>query len=124
GPFPGSWHDKHCYDEAGIEDIASAAGGALGDSGYQGTGLITPIKRKPGQKLTENQEQFNAGVSSVRVGVEHAIAHIKNWRIMASRSRGHLTNRSDNAALAVGGLQALNDRLSDRRLEFRSFKTN
>jgi hypothetical protein len=124
GPFPGSWHDKHCYDEAGLADIAAASGGGVGDSGYQGTDLVIPIKRKPGQELTEDEKQFNSSVASIRVGVEHAIAHLKNWRIMASRYRGDLSDRFDNLVLATSGLQALNDRLSDRTLYFRKFKTS
>jgi hypothetical protein len=124
GPFPGSWHDKHCYDEAGLSEmVAAAGGGGVGDSGYQGTDLVTPIKKKPAQELTDAENRFNAGVASLRVGVEHAIAHIKNWRIMASRYRGELTYRFENVVLAVGGLQALNDRLSDRKLSFARFKT-
>jgi hypothetical protein len=121
-PFPGSWHDKHCYDEAGLEQVAKASGGGVGDSGYQGTGLVTPIKKKPGLELTEEEKRFNASVASVRVGAEHAIAHLKNWRIVASRYRGHLDYRADNVILAVVGLQALNDRLSDRKLSFARFK--
>lgn len=121
-PFPGSRHDKHCYDEAGLAQVAQASGGGVGDAGYQGTGLVTPVKKKPGRELTEEAKQLNAAVASVRVGAEHAIAHIKNWRIMASRYRGCLDERFDNVVLAVVGLQALNDRLSDRKLSFARFK--
>ena len=58
---------------------------------------------------------FNAQVASIRAVVERAIAHIKNWRIMTTRYRGHL-DRIDNVILAAVGLQALNDHLSDRVL--------
>jgi hypothetical protein len=37
GPFPGSWHDKRCYDEAGLSGVEAASGSGAGDSGYQGT---------------------------------------------------------------------------------------
>jgi hypothetical protein len=40
----------------------------VGDTGYQGTGLVTPIKKKPGLELTEEEKWFNASVASVRVG--------------------------------------------------------
>jgi len=120
-PYPGSWHDKHCYDEAGLAPVMAASGGGVGDSGYQGTELVTPIKKKPGIELVDSQSQFNAGVASVRVGVEHAIAHIKNWRIMASRYRGELTDRFDNVVLVTAGLQAINDRLAARKLSFARF---
>jgi hypothetical protein len=51
-----------------------------------------------------------------------AIAHIKNWRIMASRYRGHLLYRFENVVFATAGLQALNDSLSGRKLSFARFK--
>lgn len=120
-PYPGSWHDKHCYDEAELTHVVAASGGGIGDCGYQGTGLVTPIKKKPNVDLVDSQQQFNASVASVRVGVEHAIAHIKNWRIMASRYRGELTDRFDNVVLATAGLQAINDRLATRKLSFARF---
>jgi len=102
--------------------VACASGGGVGDAGYQGTGLVTPIKKRPGAELTEEAKRFNASVASVRVGAEHAIAHLKNWRILSSRYRGYLDDRFDNVILAVIGLQALNDRLSDRKLSFARFK--
>lgn len=113
--FPGSWHDKHCVDEAGLAAILAGCGGLVGDSGYQGIDGITPIKEKPDRKLTNDQHHFNAQIASIRTVVERAIAHIKNWRIMTTRYRGHL-DRINNVILAAVGLQALNHHLSDRPL--------
>ena len=112
---PGSWHDKHCFDETGLAAILAGCGGLIGDTGYQGIDGITPIKQHPDRKLTDDQHRFNAQVASLRAVVERAIAHIKNWRIMTTRYRGHL-DRIDNVILAAIGLQALNDHLSERVL--------
>jgi hypothetical protein len=113
--FPGSWHDKRCFDEAGLAAVLAGSGGLIGDAGYQGIDGITPFKENPARKLTDGHHRFNAQVAAIRFVVEQAIAHIKNWRIMTTRYRGHL-DRIDNVILAAIGLQALNDQLSDRSL--------
>lgn len=46
--FPGSRHDSWCFEESGFVDILASSGGGIGDSGYQGSDLISPIKKKPG----------------------------------------------------------------------------
>jgi hypothetical protein len=113
--FPGSWHDKRCFDEAGLATILAGCGGLVADSGYQGIDGVIPIKGKSGRKLTDEEHRFNAQVASIRFVVEQAIAHMKNWRITTTRYRGHL-DRINNVILTVVGLQALNDQLSDRSL--------
>jgi hypothetical protein len=116
--FPGSWHDKRCFDEAGLATILAGCGGLVADSGYQGIDGVIPIKGKSGRKLTDEEHRFNAQVASIRFVVEQAIAHMKNWRITTTRYRGHL-DRINNVILTVVGLQALNDQLSDRTLSLR-----
>jgi len=115
--FPGSWHDKHCFDKAGLAPIFAGCGGLVADTGYQGTAAITPIKQKPGQQLSDDQRRFNAQIAAIRFVIERAIAHIKNWRIMTTRYRGHL-DRINNVIHAAIGLQALNDLFSERTLNF------
>ena len=47
--FPGSWHDVHCFREAGWVDLVRRSGGGIGDLGYEGELDImhTPIKKRP-----------------------------------------------------------------------------
>ncbi|MFD1323771.1 transposase family protein [Micromonospora sonneratiae] len=47
---------------------------AIGDMGYQGTGLTTPYKRPPGQGLTEVCRACNTTIHRTRAAVERAIA--------------------------------------------------
>ncbi len=122
--FPGSWHDKHCFDEAGIDAVLAGGGGGVGDSGYQGVDAVTPIKKRPGGKLADAEKKFNTALASVRVGAEWVIAHVKNWRIMTSRYRGDVNERLDNVILTTAGLQALNERFSDRKLSLARFTKN
>lgn len=116
--FPGSRHDIWCFEQAGFADILVCSGGGVGDSGYQGSSLISPIKKQPGIDRLEHDIEFNTGLARIRVGAEWGFAHLKNWRIIASRYRGDL-RRIDAVIQAVTGLQILNERFSVRRLTFR-----
>jgi len=115
--FPGSWHDLRAFTEAGWGSLAEAAGTALGDAGYQGSDLTTPNKKKPGQQRTDSDIKHNTALAVIRAAVEWANAHLKNWRILASRYRDSL-HRFDRTITAVAGLVMLNEQHSERRLTF------
>ncbi|MEX5712531.1 transposase family protein, partial [Parafrankia sp. FMc6] len=90
--FPGSWHDVHCFREAGWAEIVKRSGGSLGDLGYEGAPDVrTPIKKKPGTPLEDWQRQLNTQFAKVRVAVEWGVGHAKNWRILTSRYRSDLS---------------------------------
>ena len=57
----------------------------MADLGYVGVeGIaIVPFKRSPGGELTTNQAEFNTSLSKIRAAVEHAIAHLKTWRMLS-----------------------------------------
>jgi hypothetical protein len=82
---PGKVHDKKVYDRTGVVVPADAA--AYGDTGYQGTALRTPAKRKAGQRLTVRQRRGNRRISRKRIAAEHAIGKMKVWRIASERYR-------------------------------------
>jgi hypothetical protein len=44
----------------------------IGDSGYQGTGPITPAKKPPGDELTDTQKSYNYSINRLRAAVERA----------------------------------------------------
>ena len=115
--FPGSWHDLHCFTEAELDLVAQAAGTAVGDSGYQGSEMTTPNKKKPGQARTESDIAHNTALAVLRAAVEWANAHLKNWRILATRYRDSL-QRFDQTITAVAGLTMLNEQHSERPLTF------
>jgi hypothetical protein len=117
--FPGSHHDAWCFDHAALTKMIGSSGECLGDSGYQGCDVTSPLKKKPGLERSEHDKAFNTSLAKVRVGVEWGFGHLKNWRILASRYRGSLS-RIDLVIQAVSGLQKINERLSDRDLAFRS----
>lgn len=85
---PGSAHDKKVYDRA--RAVVPAGVKATGDTGYQGTALLTPVKKPRKGGLTGRQKRGNARISRRRVAVEHAIGKMKVWRIAGERCRNPL----------------------------------
>src|SRR5258707_821190 len=59
----------------------------VGDTGYQGTALRTPVKRRRGQQLSRRQRRGNRRLSRRRIAAEHGIGKMKIWRIAGERYR-------------------------------------
>lgn len=64
------------------------------DLGYQGfekvyecIEAILPHKKKPGQKLTDEEKAENKQKSQERIYIEHSIAGLKRYRILSGRLR-------------------------------------
>ncbi|WP_405021750.1 transposase (plasmid) [Kitasatospora sp. NBC_00070] len=89
-PMPGSWHDAHAWRESGLPETL-ADRDIVGDLGYLGLGLLTGHRKPPGRPLPEAHKAFNRDLSALRSAVERAIAHLKDWKIPATRYRGPLT---------------------------------
>ncbi|MFD8525394.1 transposase family protein [Streptomyces capillispiralis] len=60
--------------------------------GYVGSGLLTPRRKPPGQERSTGDKVANRSVNTLRAAVERAIAHLKDWKIFATRYRGPLTH--------------------------------
>jgi DDE superfamily endonuclease/Helix-turn-helix of DDE superfamily endonuclease len=80
-PAPGSRHDSHCLNESGLLNGLGPAG-AVGDKGYIGLGMITPVRKPAGGALLDWQKEFNKQINKVRYVIEQVIANFKTWRIM------------------------------------------
>jgi DDE superfamily endonuclease/Helix-turn-helix of DDE superfamily endonuclease len=83
-PVHGARHDAHAYAASGpaqaLGDLDTVA-----DLGYLGVeGIDTaPIRKPPHAKLHPAHTEFNMQLSKIRAAVEHAIAHLKTWRILS-----------------------------------------
>ena len=105
-PLPGSTHDAAALRASGLletpEPIQHVA-----DKGYQGLGLITPIKKLPTQdELPAEHKQFNQEISAIRWTIEQTIAQLKTWRILhTDYRRPHHTH--PQTITAIIGLQFL-----------------
>ena len=74
----------------------------LGDSGYQGTGPITPNKKPPGGDLTDQQKSYNYSLNRLRAAVERAIAHLKNWKVLKTGYHRAMTDFHDVLRTVTG----------------------
>lgn len=86
GPVPvhGARHDAHAYAASGLAEVLTDYS-TLADLGYVGVdGIDTvPFKKRPGGDLHASELAFNADLSKMRAAVEHAIAHLKTWRVLS-----------------------------------------
>lgn len=80
-PMPGRTHDAKALRTSGLLDT-DAGPSHLGDKGYIGLGMLTPIRKPPGGQLLDWQKEFNTTVNSIRAAVERVIANLKTWRIL------------------------------------------
>jgi hypothetical protein len=97
--IPGNVHDKKLYDNTGVK-------ADLGDLGYLGTTMRLPFKSSKYHKLTTKEKAYNLKHSRVRIVVEHVFAHLKQFRILASRFRNKLEYYND-IFMTVAGLYNL-----------------
>ena len=86
GPIPvhGARHDAHAFAASDLK-ASLAERPTVADLGYvgvEGIGIV-PFKRAPGTDLTTSQAEFNTALSKIRAAVEHAIAHLKTWRMLS-----------------------------------------
>ena len=88
-PTPGNRNDCTAWTESKINRAADQAT-VLADGGYQGTGLLMPHRRKPGQDhLPDWKEANNTAHRRVRARIEHTFAAMKCWKILRDcRRRG------------------------------------
>jgi predicted XRE-type DNA-binding protein len=89
-PMPGSMHDRKAFAECGWEDLLAETS-VIGDPAYQGTHAITPRKKPKGGELSVGDKANNKFISSLRSAVERCIAHVKNWKMLATGYRGRLS---------------------------------
>ena len=86
GPVPvhGARHDAYAFAASGLAEVLTDHA-TVADLGYVGVeGIDTvPCKRFPGVDLSTGQVEFNMSLSKIRAAVEHAIAHLKTWRMLS-----------------------------------------
>jgi DDE superfamily endonuclease len=80
-PIDGSRHDTHCLRESGVL-LSHGAENWMGDKGYVGNGMLTPIKKPIYRDLLDWEKKFNTQINKVRYVIEQTIANFKTWRIL------------------------------------------
>jgi hypothetical protein len=80
-PVNGSRHDTYCLSESGVLLTLDPADW-IGDKGYIGNDMITPIRKPANRRLLDWEKEFNKQVNKIRYVIEQTIANFKTWRIM------------------------------------------
>lgn len=79
-PAPGARHDVYAFRFHQLERFLNKT--TLADKGYIGLGLLTPVKRKTGVKMTAAVKENNPQINRLRSVVERTIAQVKTWRVL------------------------------------------
>jgi hypothetical protein len=80
-PITGNRHDTYCINESGVL-LTLDPGSWLGDKGYIGNSMITPIKKPIYRDLLDWEKEFNTQINKIRWIIEQTIANFKTWRIL------------------------------------------
>ena len=99
-PIDGSRHDSYCLKESAVMD-AVESGTWLGDKGYVGNDMLTPIKKPLGRDLLDWERDFNTQVNKIRYVVERAIANFKTWRIMHTDYRRPISTFTETISTVI-----------------------
>lgn len=62
----------------------------IADPGYIGATAITPERKPKNSEFSPKTKSNNKLISGIRSAVERCIAHLKNWKILATGYRGRL----------------------------------
>lgn len=80
-PIDGSRHDTYCLGDSEAL-VMLDPGNWVGDKGYIGNNMITPIRKPKGRDLLDWEKEFNTQINKIRWVIEQVIANFKTWRIM------------------------------------------
>lgn len=96
----GRRHDAHCINESGALVTVDPASW-IGDKGYVGTGVLTPIKKPPYRELLDWEKEFNKEVNRIRSVIERVIANLKTWRILHTDYRRPLESFTQTISTVI-----------------------
>lgn len=107
---PGSTHDLTLLRQSGTLDRLADDEGAMFDSGYQGVcndapdrTLYHPHRASRGHPLTDEQKAANRVLSHYRIVVEHTLAQLKRFKVLAQVYR-HARDEYNTTFRIVAGL--------------------
>jgi hypothetical protein len=89
-PVAGSTHDVAAFRQTGLADVLAehmAQNLVIGDQGYRGEPVVIPVRKPPNGEHSPAQAKANKKLSGLRAVVERCIAHLKNWKILATGYR-------------------------------------
>jgi hypothetical protein len=100
-PHDGRRHDSAALRGSGVLEGIDP-GNWIGDKGYVGLGMITPIKKPPHRELLAWEKEFNTAINRIRWKIEQTIANLKTWRILHTDYRRPLATFADTISAIIG----------------------
>jgi hypothetical protein len=89
-PVDGCRHDTAALALSGVIDTLEPSNW-MGDKGYIGNDMITPIRKPAHRDLLDWEKQLNTAVNKIRYQIEQTIANLKTWRILHTDYRRPLS---------------------------------
>ena len=99
-PVDGCRHDNAALKISGVLETLQP-GNWMGDKGYIGNDMITPIRKPAHRKLLDREKEFNTAVNKIRYLIERTIANFKTWRILHTDYRRPLATFTTTIATVV-----------------------
>lgn len=99
-PVDGCRHDSAALKISGVMDTHDP-GNWMGDKGYVGADMLTPIKKPPYRELLDWEKEFNTAVNRIRYLIERTIANFKTWRIVHTDYRRPLATFKETISAVV-----------------------
>jgi hypothetical protein len=84
--LPGA-HDVTAFKNSPIEEIVNNSGGGIGDKGYIGSGMVTPVRKPRHGELSIGIKHTTGTSPHCEAPVEQFIAYFKSWRILHTGCR-------------------------------------
>jgi hypothetical protein len=93
-------HDSVALALSGVVDTLDP-GNWIGDKGYVGNNMITPIKKPLYRDLLDWEKEFNTAVNKIRYLIEQTIANLKTWRILHTDYRRSLATLTTTISTVI-----------------------
>jgi hypothetical protein len=97
----GCRHDVACLDASGVLDGMDPANW-MGDKGYVGRDMLTPIKKPAHRDLLDWEKELNHQINKIRATIERVIANFKTWRIIHTDCRRPLHTFTTTISTVIG----------------------
>jgi DDE superfamily endonuclease len=99
-PVDGCRHDSFALGDSGVL-VTLDPTNWIGDKGYVGNGMLTPIKKPEHRELVGWEKEFNTQVNQIRYVIEQAIANFKTWRILHTDYRRPLNSFTETISTVI-----------------------
>jgi len=99
-PIDGSRHDTCCLKESGVL-LTPSPDNWMGDKGYVGNRMLTPIKKPKCRELLDWEKEFNTQTNKIRYVIEQVIANFNTWRIAHTDYRRPIETFSETISTVV-----------------------